>query len=76
VGRNWGFDSRSGLLGVLAFELGRGEVGERGVPAAGVVPALDVLEDRGSGRGPCGPGSAVELLLLEGGGEVSQTALS
>ena len=37
-------------LDVLAFELGRGQVGERGVPAPRVVPALDVAR-----RSRCAP---------------------
>jgi hypothetical protein len=56
-----------GERGVLAFELGWGEVAEGGVPAPGVVEALDVLEDRGSGLGAGGPRSSVDALFLEGG---------
>src|SRR5256885_6599976 len=41
----------NGELGVLALELDRGQIREGGVPAAGVVPALDELEDRGSRLG-------------------------
>jgi hypothetical protein len=38
-------DATGRELGVVAFEVGWGEVAEGGVPAAWVVPALDVLED-------------------------------
>ena len=50
-----------GDLGVLSLELDRGEVPQRGVPAAWVAPALDVLEDRGARGGSGGPGLPVGL---------------
>ena len=66
VGRNWGLERQLGELDVVSLELDRGEVAERGVPAPRVVPALDVLEDRGSGLGAHRPGLPVDPLLLQG----------
>lgn len=54
---------------MLGLELGWGEIAEGGVPASRVVPALDVLEDRGSGFGAGGPRSSVDALFLDGGVE-------
>ncbi len=49
-----------------SLEVGWGEVAEGGVPPAGVILALDELEDRGAGDGAGGPGLAVDPFFLEG----------
>jgi hypothetical protein len=58
-----------GELGVLSLELDRGQVAKRGVSPAGVVPAFDVLEDRGARLGAGRPRPPVDPLLLQGGVE-------
>ena len=59
-----------------SFVLGGTEVAERRVQPAGVVPALDVLEDGASKSGSRSPCSRVDELSLNGGEERSATALS
>jgi hypothetical protein len=63
-------------LGVVSFELDRGEVPESGVSPPRVVPAFDELEDRGASCGAGWPGLPVDPLFLRLVWEVSQTALS
>ena len=65
----WFSGGRGGGLGLLGLELGGAEVADAGVSAAGVVPALDVVEDRGVGGGSGGPRPAVDQFLLDGGEE-------
>ena len=54
---------------MLSFELDWGEVVEGRMPAAGVVPALDVLEHRGPRLAARRPGLAVDALFLDAGVE-------
>src|SRR5262249_27245968 len=52
-----------------AFESGRRDIADRGMPPSGVVPAFDEIEDRGAGGGRIRPRSAREELALERGEE-------
>ncbi len=64
-----GGDATRCELGVVTFAVGWGEVAEGGVPAAGVLPALDVLEDGCPCLGAGRRGAVVYPLLLQGGVE-------
>jgi hypothetical protein len=57
------------------FVLGRAEVAERGVQAAGVVPAFDPVEDRPTQASDGGPGATVDQFPLDGREKLSATAL-
>jgi hypothetical protein len=52
---------------VDSFVLGGAQVAERRVQPAGVVPALDVLEDSASKSDPCGPRTRVDELAFDSG---------
>jgi hypothetical protein len=54
---------------VTALELGRAELAESRVPAMGVVPPLDPLEEAGLGRRRCRKAVTVQDLALQGGEE-------
>ena len=59
-------DHAAGGGGVKGFVLGWGEVAEARVAAAGVVPALDPLEDRRGESLLGGPAAGVEQFALHG----------
>jgi hypothetical protein len=61
-----GYLAQACLLGEPGLVGVRAEVVQCGVPAAGVVPALDPVEDRLVGGRPGGPGTSVEQLGLDG----------
>lgn len=69
TGLVWWSGYVGGCPGGGGFVGGGADVAQGGVASAGVVPALDVVEDRRVDGGVGGPGPVLEELVLDGGEE-------